>query len=142
MGIFYKKCDFCGNRINKLRHLAKFGFNNEIECKKCGLKYEISNAKFCEFTSNILQAFYALICLFCSIGLSIYVADIFDIHWLVSVLVFAVAWFALSIFCFLLEWAILLLFVAKFKAIKDDKKEKISIFGDLINGAFNIFKKK
>ncbi|WP_173031106.1 hypothetical protein [Campylobacter sp. CCUG 57310] len=142
MGILYKKCEVCGNKINKLGCLSNFKFDSEIECKKCRLKYDIFNIKFCLFLSNIIQTCYAIFCLFFSIGLSIYVKDNFDIHWLISVLVFVATWFLSSLFCMLLEWVILLLFVARFVISKDKKiDQNSSKFSNLINKAFNILRK-
>lgn len=141
--MIYKKCEICGNKVNKLEYLFTFKFNGEIECKKCGLKYKISNIKFCTFLSNIIETFYALFCLFFSIGLGIYIDENFDVHWLVSVLVFVLAWFFSSLICIFLEWLVLLLFIAKLGVSKDKKGDSnSSIFSNLISKVFSIFIKK
>ncbi|QKF92239.1 hypothetical protein CORI_1043 [Campylobacter sp. CCUG 57310] len=57
-------------------------------------------------------------------------------------MVFVATWFLSSLFCMLLEWVILLLFVARFVISKDKKiDQNSSKFSNLINKAFNILRK-
>ncbi|MDL0089874.1 hypothetical protein [Campylobacter gastrosuis] len=141
--VIYKKCEVCSKKVNRLQNLFTFNFDDCIKCKNCGTKYEISNIKFCNFLSNIIETFYALFCIFFSIGFAIYIDENFDIHWLVSVFIFAFSWFLLSFICMFLEWLILLLFVAKIEILKDErinKKQKIA--GSFLNKLPNVIKNK
>lgn len=47
MGFFYKKCEVCGNKINKLQCLFSRYALYDMECNKCNSKYQIS--KFVNF---------------------------------------------------------------------------------------------
>ncbi|MDA3046950.1 hypothetical protein OFO10_07235 [Campylobacter sp. VBCF_06 NA8] len=120
----YKQCEVCNEKVNKLQNLFTFKFDEYIKCKNCGTIYEISNIKFCNFLSNIVETFYALFCIFFSIGFAIYIDENFDTYWLISVFIFVFSWFLLSFICMFLEWLILLLFVTKFEISKDDKRDK------------------
>lgn len=140
--MFYKKCEVCSKKINKLQNLFIFKFDDYMKCKNCGTKYEISNIKFCNFLSNIIETFYALFCIFFSIGFAIYVDENFDTHWLISVFIFVFSWFLLSFVCMFLEWLILLLFVAKIEILKDEKKDKNQkISSNLFNKLLNFIRK-
>ncbi|MBQ9292843.1 MAG: hypothetical protein IJ211_06220 [Campylobacter sp.] len=119
--MIYKKCEICNEKVNKLQNLFTFKFDNYMKCENCGTKYEISNIKLCNFLSNIIETFYALFCIFFSIGFALYIDENFDTHWLISVFIFVFFWFLLSFICMFLEWLILLLFVAKIEILKDEK---------------------
>ena len=119
-GLLYKKCEVCGNKINKLQQLLTE--NSKIKCKKCTLEYEISNIKFCELLSDIMDIFCSIAVLFFSIGFCVYIGDNYDIHWFILVLIFTALFLFLGLVIMTFTRLFLFMFVAKFKILESKNK--------------------
>jgi len=53
MGFFYKKCEVCRNKINKITESSNSEGKLKLICKKCGSEYEI--LKFIYFIYSLLN---------------------------------------------------------------------------------------
>lgn len=53
MGFFYKKCEVCRNKINKMTESSNSEGKLKLICKKCGSEYEI--LKFIYFIYSLLN---------------------------------------------------------------------------------------
>ncbi|WP_267523107.1 hypothetical protein [Campylobacter sp. MG1] len=137
MGLLYKKCDICGNKIDKLQCLVYGGFINLIKCKKCKTEYIIIETWFYRVINNISTSVVSFLSLFFALVAGFYIDKIFT--GLSGIYVFILVILLTLLFMFFvatfLQALFMLLFIVKFEIKKDivENKKIKNIFSKFFN---------
>ena len=137
MGFFYKKCEVCGNKINKFKAINLYGFASEIECKNCKTEYVKKENFLYNFFYSAVLDIGVLMSLFFGFNFSIYIDDNFlhlndGISFVFNMLICIVSSMIYCVFWDIL-YTYISLFIGKFKIKKDIKEQKSkTIFNKII----------